>query len=498
MVELHLAVLKLNGLSIIIFLLLCILFSKLGDIQNFIYFDPLEYSLQNIQLNENKMNFDVPFNFSNNDNIIFLKTHKTASSTLSRVIFREMCENQMRRCFLPEAEHPGKTWNLDSPDDWKQIDDLGANFNVWVHHVIYSRRIFRIISNPRIIVTIIRKPSNRFLSAWNWYEHEKKSNCDIKNFIKELKKFNSFFGFIWSSCFFNTLFDFKYRTGLDATSSELVGKGKKESLSFISFLLYPKGFQEFLSDVLLQKIFLLVTERFDESLLIFSKLMNWPLYKLFYKSHKISNSSISQWNNVLSEEHSAILDQSQRFDFALYRVANLLLDRHILHYNPLSSSASAQPHGNISILHTSSFLKNLSLFRMGNRRMALFCQVVSADGLSAIVSSDSVVAPPITNLTRMLYPFRRLIALCSTNLTSAARRQSRRQSPEAQYVCGIVGPRICNSYAADNREAVGAAWEKQRQRSSVLGSRPATLHSHSRHLQRLREDDLLLSAFLAA
>ena len=44
--------------------------------------------------------------YENEEGIIFLKTHKTASSTLSSLLWRNMCEQGKRNCFLPKHNLP--------------------------------------------------------------------------------------------------------------------------------------------------------------------------------------------------------------------------------------------------------------------------------------------------------------------------------------------------------------------------------------------------------
>ena len=58
-------------------------------------------------------------NTSNNasvERLIFLKTHKTGSSTLNRILWRGLCINRGYNCFLPPAKNAGKIWNLDKSE----------------------------------------------------------------------------------------------------------------------------------------------------------------------------------------------------------------------------------------------------------------------------------------------------------------------------------------------------------------------------------------------
>ena len=55
------------------------------------------------------------------ERLVFLKTHKTGSSTLNRILWRGLCINRDYNCFLPPAKNAGKIWNLDK---------IEGNFNL--------------------------------------------------------------------------------------------------------------------------------------------------------------------------------------------------------------------------------------------------------------------------------------------------------------------------------------------------------------------------------
>ena len=58
--------------------------------------------------------------------VIFLKTHKTGSSTVTALILRK-CMRDKLNCFIPDRGHPGKTFDLDR--DLKEIiKGRGASF----------------------------------------------------------------------------------------------------------------------------------------------------------------------------------------------------------------------------------------------------------------------------------------------------------------------------------------------------------------------------------
>jgi hypothetical protein len=80
---------------------------------------------------------------ASNSSLVFLKTHKTGSSTLSGVLWRQLSQRQALNCFVPPAGNPGRTWDMDRAEDRRAVmrssgtTGAGAPFDVWLH---YARR----------------------------------------------------------------------------------------------------------------------------------------------------------------------------------------------------------------------------------------------------------------------------------------------------------------------------------------------------------------------
>lgn len=387
------------------------------------------------------------------ESIVFLKTHKTGSSTLTSILWRELCEVQNRNCFLPPFESPGKTWDFNKIND--RIYLLNSNgtagrqapFDVWLHHAKAHSFLFNnvvsnavsILDKPRslLFMSIVRRPSLRFRSAWTWYQHASafiingiKTNrvlkymcfkefslerfvelmmayhstaCRLPMFLKEMHyskediiklPFNSICSQnlsskgdidIWTKIYglyikltsilwtryarYISINYFKYRTGLDATSEELVGLRTSDPA-------FADGFEQLLLDVMSGKVLLLVCDRFDESLLVMRRRIlatgknnGLPHHYKNYLSHQLKNNSdviqhpINSIDNndnksisyhsschnfsvmkdllylkqkkqtileYISSEDMQNLDQLQPYDALLYKAANIMLDRYLL------------------------------------------------------------------------------------------------------------------------------------------------------------------------
>jgi len=70
--------------------------------------------------------------------LLFIKTHKTGSSSLSRLLFRVLCEHPTavdRRCFVPPRASPGKIWDLRKAADVRRVRAAPRGpppYDVWV------------------------------------------------------------------------------------------------------------------------------------------------------------------------------------------------------------------------------------------------------------------------------------------------------------------------------------------------------------------------------
>ena len=166
--------------------------------------------------------------------IIFLKTHKTGGSTFTSIVLRN-CIKYKLNCFIPPKLTPGKTWELNRYKDRIQIETGSGTYggkypyDLWCHHIVFDQKIFHLVKNTGKLVSIVRRPGNRFQSAWYWYDHgssvsqfdhSAQLNMSLTEFIKLSSDSLADPKQTWLT---NIRSKFKYRTGLDATSTELVG-----------------------------------------------------------------------------------------------------------------------------------------------------------------------------------------------------------------------------------------------------------------------------------
>ena len=317
------------------------------------------------------------------EGVVFLKTHKTASSSLAGVFWRNLCTSARRSCFLPPRESPGRTWDLSTQRDWYAVQ-TGAStqpkakfpFDVWVSHVHFHPRLYAAVSNTNRIISIVRCPAERFASAWAWYEHEKELQTTLSEFVEEYVNDYSPRG-LWYA--WTRRPAFKYRTGLEASTEELLGEpGFTQKNPFIQ----RRHFDQLLERVVTGKLILMVTDRFDESLLVLGKLMGWGHEQLIYSRLKVT-----ELREGISDDLQHKLNAIQPFDHALWKLANHMLDIHIKTEFP-----------NLSEFH-----KKLSAFQQFNEQVSKECKLLLQEKKRVLSNSSTTIDEDSRNRCEALF-----------------------------------------------------------------------------------------------
>jgi hypothetical protein len=252
--------------------------------------------------------------YTKSEGVIFLKTHKTASSTVTAIMWRNLCENEDRNCFLPPYKNPGKTWDFSRSSDWHILRRHGGSslrgnatpfYSDWLLHAVFNPKLFSIVPRTKRVISIVRRPSHRFESAWHWYNHSSKFHMELSQFATRVSA-----GTI-------NLQLFKYRTGLDATTEEMTGIRDFRS----KIIIQKYAYEDLIGRILRRELVLLVAERLEESLLVLGRLMGWTVPQLISIPLKVGT------YKKLNEETYIKLDQIQTFDYGLWKLANSVLTR---------------------------------------------------------------------------------------------------------------------------------------------------------------------------
>ena len=322
--------------------------------------------------------------------LLFIKTHKTGGSTLSRLLYRVLCESTSvvdRHCFLPPYDSPGKIWDLRKSADERYVkvtgNKKGRPYDVWVHHTstpgIIHNEVMALgtlsvnttmLPVNKVLVTavdatvmpmlvsICRRPALRFRSAWEWYGHHTTLGglaltdfislfmCNDRGSSTEKQQRDHYpnqprsQGNQQDSNHSHVLTDramryaerLRYRTGLDATSTELMGldaldhlhTGGKQTIPDTPHLRTPSStspsassnhrrsssaiiqlfVDKVVSPMLQCRSLVLVSDRFDESLLVLRMLtratvQHLHLLDLAYVRQKVTLVSSHHTNHIL-------------------------------------------------------------------------------------------------------------------------------------------------------------------------------------------------------
>lgn len=260
--------------------------------------------------------------------VVFFKTHKTGGSTLTSVLWRQLCVVEKRNCFRPAADHPGKTYDLNKESDSYQIlktigtAGRGPPFDAWLNHAYYHPSLTNsIVIQPNIALSIVREPAERFRSAWDWYNLSYLlGEADMNLYINELYDLNAANRRLVMQKHSKKA---KFHSYLNSYSAELTHT-KPLSLEFQAVFL------KLLTKVQSGDIFLLVCDRYLESLLLLRRLMGWSSMASILHIPMKENKD-HKGVDIEGETHRQLLEL-QPWDWRLFIEANATLDKYIQVY----------------------------------------------------------------------------------------------------------------------------------------------------------------------
>lgn len=241
-------------------------------------------------------------------NIMFMKTHKTASSTILNILFRFGEKHKLRFAF-PDGRND---FFYPSPFLCSQVKDYqpGVCFNVVCNHMRFDHKeVAKLLPPDAVYITILRDPVDLFESSFHYYHRavpltwKIKSENKLAAFLNNPEAFYSeeaFNSFYLKNLLF---FDFGFSNNLDVDDPTVTTA--IESLS--------KQFD-----------LVLLAEYFEESLILLKELLCWTMEDvLYFKLNARRSSSISQLTpelRVKAQEWNAIdWKLYQHFNYTFWR-----------------------------------------------------------------------------------------------------------------------------------------------------------------------------------
>lgn len=299
--------------------------------------------------------------------VVFLKTHKSGSSTVVGVLWRLLCLKERRNCFLPPYDHPGRTFDptndahfaymarASSGTASRRAADpapVAPQYDVWLSHIKFHPRLFELMAPPILPITIVRQPGARLQSAWYWYRigddlsaaarqrpalsAYKSRNATLLDLVHEVESFAATNGGDGDAAapllaalrqVYPAQQPGHYRSGLDSTSQELTGLATTDAA-------FNEEFRRLLAAVRERRLFAMVLERLEESLLVLQRLL-YPheaadvalhLQRYVFLKQKVQDYRFSD-AVALTAAQVAALAAPQRFDAALYATADAALSQ---------------------------------------------------------------------------------------------------------------------------------------------------------------------------
>ncbi|XP_067911021.1 galactosylceramide sulfotransferase isoform X2 [Heterodontus francisci] len=247
------------------------------------------------------------------EDILFMKTHKTASSTILNILFRFGQKHRLKFAF-PNGRND---FYYPSYFDRSQVKDYrpGICFNIICNHMRFNyEEVHKLLPADTVYFTILRNPAYLFESSFHYFGRVipftwKISGEDkLAEFLKEPNRYYDPSGF--NSHYLKNLlfFDFGYDNNLNINDPKV-----KKHIKTI--------------DERFQLVMLL--EHFDESLILLKDVMCWDLDDiLYFKLNVRKDSTVSRMTGELYEKAT----NWNKIDSMLYQYFNATFWRKVEQY----------------------------------------------------------------------------------------------------------------------------------------------------------------------
>lgn len=208
-------------------------------------------------------------------NIMFMKTHKTASSTFLNILFRFGEKHKLRFAF-PDGRND---FFYPSPFLCSQVKDYqpGECFNIVCNHMRFNQEeVAKLLHPDAVYVTILRDPAALFESAFHYYHRVVPLTWGISGENK-LSEFLNNPGALYSPEAFNSFylknllfFDFGFDNNLEADDPQI-----DTDIQYLSSHFH----------------LVLIAEHFEESLILLKDLLCWEMEDILYFKLNVRKSS---------------------------------------------------------------------------------------------------------------------------------------------------------------------------------------------------------------
>ncbi|XP_078588183.1 galactose-3-O-sulfotransferase 3-like [Branchiostoma floridae x Branchiostoma japonicum] len=289
--------------------------------------------------------------------LAFIKVHKAASSTIMQILQRF---GYLRK--LSFVQHISRDVNGLYPHGLSKPNFLmppqGESHDILTYHTVYDRpNIERLLTPDAKFVTILREPFKHFASAFPFYGYKKILNVTAPNPLE---------AFLENPGFYDNL-----NRGVYKTKSPMA-----MDLGLPLRLLSPSYQNEianttrqFINKISQEFDLVMISDHFDESLVLFKRLMCWDLKDILYYKYNNYNYSSQYDTSKISQKLRDNHKEWDALDYALYEHFNNTLWKKIA-------------------MEGNSFVQELAHFRDVELKMRVHCNS-DYSALEPIVISET-------------------------------------------------------------------------------------------------------------
>ncbi|XP_050413957.2 galactosylceramide sulfotransferase isoform X1 [Patella vulgata] len=288
----------------------------------------------------------TPFPANELRHIAFLKVHKASSSTVLNIIYRFGFQRGLT-FVLPR--NGNNYLGGDSSSIEKRLilpPSLNKTYDMLCNHVIFNKTIFgHYLPRDTVYIAIVRDPYERFRSAYHYYRTVYKK----RYLIQGPNGTDSFEQFIANQEIYETNNPYHSHTNNRmAVDFGFPTKYLKNSTKMLKYV----------QDLNLTFDLVMITERFDESMILLRRMLNWSFKDILYiKLNAFKNKSK---NNI----NSTLMDKVKKFselDYILYDYFYEKFDKLVKH-------------------QSFNFNEEVSIFISIRERMTQFCLNATSNG----------------------------------------------------------------------------------------------------------------------
>ncbi|XP_033113775.1 galactose-3-O-sulfotransferase 3-like [Anneissia japonica] len=241
-------------------------------------------------------------------NVAFIKTHKTASTTVSRIVERFGYLNNLSLVLNKNIPKSGHFYyaSLDEkiasryllpPRGVKHTNYSDFRYNISSAHILYNRAIFQTFMDSRTkYITILRNPVNQFVSAFGYFAFKEVVGIENDTVALEL--------FMESPVYYRNKYEKSNALWKYSRNNQMFDLGLRHEFHDNVTLVRRK-----IKEIDKEFDFILIGDYLDESLLILKEIFGWTFEDIMYASQNRQKAKkksmgddlyrkIRRWNSV--------------------------------------------------------------------------------------------------------------------------------------------------------------------------------------------------------